>query len=197
MSEMRLDISKNTYEESEALFKVIIFGEGGVGKTTLIRRYLEGYFEESIKMTIGVDFFMKHITIKDVRVSLQIWDFAGEERFRFLLPDYVSGASGGIFMYDITRQSTLNRTHEWMTIFKREYARKKNDEVLPVIVLGGKIDREEDRSVDHAYAKQRLSDFNCLDFMECSSKTGENVEDAFIALTRHLIERMDAALMLE
>jgi len=193
---MRLEIPKKPYEESEALFKVIIFGEGGVGKTTLIRRYLEGYFEDSIKMTIGVDFFMKHITIEDITVSLQIWDFAGEERFRFLLPGYVSGASGGIFMYDITRQSTLNRTHEWMTIFKKEYAKKENNELLPVIALGGKTDREEDRSVNLTYAKNRLSDFNCLDFMECSSKSGKNIEEVFITLTRHLIERMDDSLMI-
>ena len=193
---MKFNLSRNTLEESEALFKIIIFGEGGVGKTTLIRRYLEGYFEESIKMTIGVDFFMKHIKIKTRKVALQIWDFAGEERFRFLLPDYVSGASGGIFMYDITRRSTLNRINEWLTIFKREYAGKETDEVLPVIILGGKIDREEDRSVDLSDAKTQLEDLSCLRYMECSSKTGENVENVFRILTKHLVKRMDAAFSL-
>jgi small GTP-binding protein len=143
-------------------------------------------------MTIGVDFFMKHITVKGIRVALQIWDFAGEERFRFLLPDYVSGASGGVFMYDITRLSTLNRMNEWLSIFKQEYAKKKTDDVFPVIILGGKNDREEDRSVDPSEAKERLGNFTCLDYMECSSKSGENVETVFENLTRHLVKRMDA-----
>ncbi|TFG00584.1 MAG: GTP-binding protein [Promethearchaeota archaeon] len=188
---MNFKTSKSHFEESDVLFKIIIFGEGGVGKTTLIRRYLEGYFEESIKMTIGVDFFMKNIEIKDLIVSLQIWDFAGEERFRFLLPSYVAGASGGIFMYDITRRSTLNRINEWLSIFQEQYNKKETDEFLPVIILGGKIDREEDRSVNLSDAKKRLDGFKCLNFMECSSKTGENVEDVFIKLAKHLLKRMD------
>jgi small GTP-binding protein len=192
MSEMKFKSSKDILEESEALFKIIIFGEGGVGKTTLITRYLEGYFEESIKMTIGVDFFMKRINIKGRKIALQIWDFAGEERFRFLLPGYVSGASGGIFMYDITRRSTLNRINEWLSIFKQEYAKKDTDNVLPVIILGGKIDREEDRSVNLSDAKKQLEGLSCLRYMECSSKTGENVEKVFRILTKHLVKRMDA-----
>jgi small GTP-binding protein len=135
---------------------------------------------------------MKHIDIDESKIALQIWDFAGEERFRFLLPGYVSGSSGGIFMYDITRQSTLNRMNEWLSIFEERYAKKESDDHLPVIILGGKIDREEDRSVDLSDAKRRLDDFKCLHYMECSSKTGENVEEVFMILTKHLVKRMNA-----
>ena len=101
------------------MYKVCIFGDGGVGKTTLIGRYMTGVFKSNTEITIGVDFHIKKLDIQDKRVSLQIWDFAGEGRFRALLPSYVLGASGGIFMYDITRYSSLRNFQEWLTIFKK------------------------------------------------------------------------------
>ncbi|MCK4688545.1 MAG: GTP-binding protein, partial [Candidatus Lokiarchaeota archaeon] len=84
---------------ADAMFKICIFGDGGVGKTTLVKRYMTGVFKGDSTMTIGVDFHVKKLEINGLNVSLQIWDFAGEDRFRFLLPSYVIGASGGIFMY--------------------------------------------------------------------------------------------------
>ena len=96
------------------LFKICIFGDGGVGKTTLLNRYVLGLFKDDSKMTIGVDFRMKQLKVNEKIVTLQIWDFAGEERFRFLLPHYITGASGGIFMYDITRYSSLKNLNEWI-----------------------------------------------------------------------------------
>ncbi len=82
----------------DAMFKLCIFGDGGVGKTTLVKRYLTGVFAGDTTMTIGVDFHIKKLNIEGKEVGLQIWDFAGEDRFRFLLPSYVFGTSGGIFM---------------------------------------------------------------------------------------------------
>jgi small GTP-binding protein len=176
---------------ADALFKIIIFGDGGVGKTTLVKRYLEGYFEETTKMTVGMDFFVKHVEVEGKQVTLQIWDFGGEERFRFLLPSYVSGASGGIFMYDITRLMSLNHVDEWLEIFSSEYSKKYSEDTLPVLMLGGKKDLEYKRSVKKEEAKQVLKEQNCFKFMECSSKTGENVEKVFIELTRELLRRID------
>ena len=83
------------------IFKVCIFGDGGVGKTTLIKRYLSGTFDESTRITIGVDFHIKKLEVEGKQITLQLWDFAGEERFRMLLPTYMRGAKGGIFLYDI------------------------------------------------------------------------------------------------
>ena len=100
------------------MFKVCLFGDGGVGKTTLINRYLTGVFKSDESITIGVDFHIKKLIIEEKRISLQIWDFAGEERFRFLLPSYVLGASGGIFVYDITRFTSLKNFQDWLDIFK-------------------------------------------------------------------------------
>lgn len=186
---MKSSVSKETNDEDLALFKIIIFGEGGVGKTTLIKRYLEGYFDDSTKMTVGVDFFMKNLTVKGKQTSLQIWDFAGEERFRFILPSYVTGAAGGIFMYDITRRTSLRHMNDWLGIFKEEYSKKVPEGPLPVIVLGGKKDLEHKQSVKPIDAKEKLEDIECYKFMECSSKTGENVEEVFRSLTECILER--------
>jgi len=107
--------------ETDVMFKLCIFGDGGVGKTTLLGRYLTGIFKANQSITIGVDFHVKKLEVNGKKVLLQIWDFAGEKRFRFLLPSYVLGASGGIFMYDITRYSSLKNFPEWVKIFKNGF----------------------------------------------------------------------------
>ena len=92
---------------SKLQFKLPIFGDAGVGKTTLTHRYLHGLFKQSYHGTIGVDFFLKKLELNGKNISLQIWDFAGEEKFRFLLPGIINGANGTIFMFDITRYVTF------------------------------------------------------------------------------------------
>ncbi|MHA1762762.1 MAG: Rab family GTPase, partial [Promethearchaeota archaeon] len=87
--------------------KIVIFGDSGTGKTSLMYRYMTNHFIEDIRLTIGVDFHVKIMKIGNKEIKLQIWDFGGEVRFRFLFPSYILGASGGIFMYDITNYSTL------------------------------------------------------------------------------------------
>ncbi len=177
-------------KETDALFKIIIFGDGGVGKTTLVTRYLEGIFDLS-KVTIGMDFFVKRLQVEDKNVTLQIWDFGGEERFRFLLPNYVSGASGGIFMFDITRYMSLKHIDDWIKIFRDEYSKKHSDEALPVLMVGGKKDLNYRRSVERQAAEDVVERESLLKYMECSSKTGENVENLFQTLTRELLKRID------
>jgi len=82
-------------------FKISIFGNAGFGKTSLARRYLTDFFDKEIKVTVGVNIGIKNFNINDKKVSLQIWDFGGEDRFRFYIPIYAKGTNGAIFMYDI------------------------------------------------------------------------------------------------
>ena len=102
--------------------KVIVIGEGGVGKTTLLHRSVSNIFVDSTKMTIGTDFFMKKIeNIDDKNVNqiiLLLWDFAGQERFRFILKDYIKGAKGVILCFDLTRSSTLQKLYDWIDLLK-------------------------------------------------------------------------------
>lgn len=171
----------------DAMFKVCLFGDGGVGKTTLINRYLTGVFKGNSTITIGVDFHVKKLVVDDYRVSLQIWDFAGEDRFRFLLPSYVIGASGGIFMYDITRYSSLKNFEDWITIFKKGFIGDQSQ--IPVIMVGGKLDLQYKRAVSSKEAYDIAKTHNLYGFVECSSKDGRNVEEVFSEMAKLMLYR--------
>ena len=82
------------------IMKILTAGEGGVGKTKLLHRYVEGKFSGETKMTIGVEFFLKEVMIDGQQCALQLWDFGGQERFRFLLENYVLGAKGALLLFD-------------------------------------------------------------------------------------------------
>ena len=172
--------------EEKRAFKLCIFGDGGVGKTTLIRRFSEEIFEENMLMTIGADFSVKNVDIEGRTITLRIWDFAGEERFRVLLPAFAKGADGGIFMYDTTRYSSLSQTKDWLSIF--EYFGSGEKGKIPIIMVGGKIDLEEKRSVTPEEALELANSYSLYGHYECSSKTGENVENIFKSIAKIMIE---------
>ena len=164
-------------------YKVMLVGEASVGKTSLTLRYISGFFLEDLKLTIGVDFYSKSVEYKDKKVKLQIWDFGGEERFRFLLTQYVKGASCALFLYDITNSETLDHLPDWLQII-REHSGD-----IPIVLIGSKLDLDEIRVVKEDDGILATKKYNLASFIELSSKTGENVEKAFEVITGHLMER--------
>ena len=169
----------------DATYKICIFGDAGCGKTTLTQRFLTNLFKSDSKMTIGVDFEVKSIEIEGKKVKLQIWDFGGEERFRFLLPTYVRGATGCIFMYDITNYSSIAHIDDWLMVLRQGTQAK-----LPTLVVGGKADLS-DREVTSEEAIQIAKSREASGFIECSAKTGDNVETTFRALTRLMLQNSE------
>ena len=169
-----------------ATFKICIFGAGGVGKTTLVQRYITGHFRESTKMTIGADILIKDLEFNDWKVRLQIWDFGGENRFRFFLPPYARGAFAGIFMYDITRYNSLLDFDEWVKIFMK--GASFGGKEVPVLMVGGKLDLEERRMITAEEASHFALSRNVYKIIECSSKTGQNVELIFKDITNKIME---------
>ncbi|MBD3194059.1 MAG: GTP-binding protein [Candidatus Lokiarchaeota archaeon] len=167
------------------ILKILTAGEGGVGKTTLLHRYVQGKFSAETKMTIGVEFFLKEVEISEQQCTLQLWDFGGQERFRFLLESYVLGAKGALLMFDLTRPMTLENLGQWVEIVR------KGDPNLPILFVGTKIDLVDDIMVDDDYAKTFMEDLNLFDFMKVSSKTGENVEEVFKTLTERILEKQN------
>ncbi|TFG20452.1 MAG: GTP-binding protein [Promethearchaeota archaeon] len=167
----------------DATFKLVIFGDGGCGKTTLTNRFLTNIFVPDHKMTIGVDFEVKSIEVDGKKIKLQIWDFGGEERFRFLLPTYVRGANGGLFMYDITNYSSLAHIDDWLLVVKKEISHN-----FPLIVVGGKADLSEDREVTSEDGINISKSRDMDGFIECSAKSGVNVEETFEAITRLMLQ---------
>ncbi|KKN12651.1 hypothetical protein LCGC14_1014270 [marine sediment metagenome] len=164
------------------ILKILTAGEGGVGKTTLLQRYVEGKFSEETKMTIGVEFFLKEMEIDEKHCTLQLWDFGGQERFRFLLESYVLGAKGALLMFDLTRYQTLENLEQWVKIVR------KGDPKLPILFLGTKLDLTDDIMVQDDYAQEFIKQFNLIGYLKISSKTGENVFNAFNSLTRKILE---------
>lgn len=167
------------------ILKILTAGEGGVGKTTLLHRYVEGKFSAETKMTIGVEFFLKELEIDDKRVTCQLWDFGGQERFRFLLESYVLGAKGALLLFDLTRPMTLENLGQWVDICR------KGDPDLPIIFIGTKLDLVDEIMVDDDYAEEFQKEYKLFDYIKISSKTGNNVNTAFHTLTRKILERQN------
>lgn len=175
--------------EEKRAFKLCIFGAGGVGKTTLIKRFVTKVFEEDIKMTIGADFSIKNVILEEGTVTLRIWDFAGEERFRVLLPSFAKGAKGGIFMFDTTRYSSIRDIDDWLAIFEYFGSESEKKAKIPIIMVGGKNDLVDKKSIETEEAMELANKYGLSGYFECSSKTGENVEEIFKYIAHKMIER--------
>ncbi len=163
-------------------FKILIAGDGGVGKTTLVDRYVNGTFRENTRVTLGVQFMVKRLNVEGNPIDLQIWDFGGEDRFRFLLPAYCRGAHGAIFMYDITSPATLYHVDEWMPILRSQGGK------FPVVMGGTKVDLNNSRKVQTAEANTVAAKFGIVDALEVSSKTGEKVDALFASICAQMIK---------
>ena len=163
-------------------FKLMMLGDASVGKTSLTLRYISGYFMEDLKLTIGVDFYSKTTLFNEKKVKLQMWDFGGEERFRFLLSQYCKGANGAFFLYDITNVRSIDHLPEWTQIVR------ENAGDIPIMLIGSKKDLDEFRAVPREDGILAAKKYNLASFIELSSKTGENVENAFKVMTETLFE---------
>ena len=164
------------------ILKILLAGEGGVGKTTLLHRYVKGKFSAETRMTIGVEFFLKEVEIDNQYCTLQLWDFGGQERFRFLLESYVLGAKGALLLFDLTRPITLEKLENWVSICRR------GNPNLPILFLGTKHDLSNDIMVTDDYAFEFKEAFNLFNYLKVSSKSGENVQNAFTLLTKKILD---------
>ena len=167
-------------KKKKMLFKILIVGDGGVGKTTLLHRYKNNQFLSDTKMTLGVDFFMKQIKMPEHTIMLQLWDFGGQQQFRHMLRNYALGASGAILVYDTTRLNTLDNIEEWIDICRS----KRSD--LPILLVGTKIDLDSP-PIDEKYIKDISDNFKIFQHVKISSKTGENVTEVLDRTAQEMV----------
>lgn len=161
--------------------KLLLIGDGSVGKTTLTLKYVENRFRHKYKPTLGVDLFTKQIRLGDCETKLTIWDIAGQERFKIIRKGFYEGASGALLVYDVTRPTTFETLSEWMQEMQ-EYAGK-----VPVVTIGNKTDLTNRREVSTRKARQNAKTTG-NGYVETSAKTGKNVNGAFKAITKRMLE---------
>lgn len=167
------------------LFKVVVVGDGGVGKSTMVQRLTTGQFIPQ-KITIGTDLATIDVDIDNINTTLQIWDFAGERRFRLFLPNYSRGATGCLLCYDITRRTSFDSLDEWYTIVN------KNADDPVFILVGEKLDLADiRRSVQYEHAEEFKEKHDFDYFFETSSKSGENNKNIFETLTRSILKKKE------
>jgi len=191
----------------KTLLKVIILGDSGVGKTSLMNRYHSGKFTGQYKATIGADFLSKEVSVdgSDRRATLQIWDTAGQERFQSLGVAFYRGADACLLVYDVTDPKSFDNLNTWKSEFLRQVSGGAQDNSnFPFVVLGNKMDRESERRVSSTKAQQwcqaQSTSTNIYQpqaptpYFETSAKSAFNVEEAFqeaakLALAREELNR--------
>ena len=167
-------------------YKIILAGSKDVGKSSLIARFCDNVFYERTMATIGVAFKKKKVDVDGkIDIELNIWDFGGEEKYRTLFPSYCNGASAALILYDTTDKGSLEDVENWVKIFD---ANAFGNAVK--VLIGTKIDLKDKREISKVEAKKTSEKFNCLgEPIETSSKTGENVEQAFLNVCREILSR--------
>ena len=161
-------------------FKVTLFGPGGVGKTSLLIRYIKDYFSPDLKQTIGSNFLIKDVEIENISVRLLLWDIGGQEQFLPLRQIYFKGSDAAFGVFDITNPQSLLKLPGWVSSIKKTV--KKS---IPMVMVGNKLDLE--RQVERSEAEDLASRINCI-YLETSAKTGENVENAFEILAKACLQ---------
>jgi len=160
--------------------KLVLLGDMGTGKSSLVLRFVKGQFFEYQESTIGAAFLTQTVSVNDTTVKFEIWDTAGQERYHSLAPMYYRGAAAAIVVYDLTSVESFNRAKSWV----RELQRQGNPSLV-MALAGNKADKQEERKVSTEEA-QAYSDENGLFFMETSAKTAVNVNELFYEIARKL-----------
>ena len=169
------------------VLKLVVAGEGGVGKTCLVERFCYGRYSDQ-RATIGTGFGAKVLDVDGQKVKLQIWDFGGEKQFRVLLPNFARGAAGALMCFDMTRYSTFMQLEEWFDILRGS----TND--IPIILVGTKLDLRNERVVTADVAKDYKQKRSLGGFIETSSKENLNVYEAFRDISDLMLKKRQKQL---
>ncbi|XP_013408687.1 ras-related protein Rab6 isoform X3 [Lingula anatina] len=153
--------------------RLCLLGNLGVGKTSLITRFMYDSFDNTYQATIGIDFLSKTMYLEDRTIRLQLWDTAGQERFRSLIPSYIRDSSVAVVVYDITNANSFQQTSKWIDDVRTE----RGSDVI-IMLVGNKTDLADKRQVSTEEGERKAKELNVM-FIETSAKAGYNVKQLF------------------
>ena len=173
------DKKPNSYD---MIFKIVLIGDSSVGKTNMLSRYISNEYDPNSQSTIGVELSTKTFTFDKDEVKVQIWDTAGQEKYRSITSSYYKGAQGCLLVYDITRKDTFDNIDKWFSELKSS----TNNEINAILV-GNKCDLSDKREITIEEAQKKAKLFNVA-FMETSALDGTNIEKAFYELVNNVYQ---------
>jgi len=164
-------------------YKMVLYGTEGVGKTSLVQRLVSDKFDHDYTQTIGYNVYEKVFLIDKINISLGIYDFGGQEQFKSIRKTTSHGTDTGFLIYDVTNKDSFDKLSDW----RRELFDVADD--IPFIIVGNKIDLDQERQVTKEMGEQLSVKFGSLAHVETSAKTGERVEEGFSLLARETLKR--------
>ncbi|ETW07678.1 hypothetical protein H310_02136 [Aphanomyces invadans] len=170
-----------------AKYKLVFLGDQGVGKTSMITRFMYDTFDNAYQATIGIDFLSKTMYLENRTVRLQLWDTAGQERFRSLIPSYIRDSSVAVVVYDISNRASFLNTSKWI-----EDVRAERGQDVVIMLVGNKTDIADRRQVSIDEGADKAKEDNVM-FIETSAKAGHNIKTLFRKLATVLPGLEDAA----
>mmetsp|Transcript_42837 Transcript_42837/g.93877 ORF Transcript_42837/g.93877 Transcript_42837/m.93877 type:complete len:215 (-) Transcript_42837:592-1236(-) len=180
--------AKQADKHYDFLIKLLLIGDSGVGKSSILARFADDSFSQTFITTIGIDFKIRTITLDDKRIKLQIWDTAGQERFRTITTAYYRGAMGILLVYDVTNQASFDSISGWMRAIEQHASDTVNK-----VLLGNKADTSGSlasaRRVSTEQGQKLAAEYG-LKFFETSAKNDINVENAFFTIARDIKHRI-------
>ena len=169
----------------DLIFKIVLIGDSGVGKTNILSRYLTNEFSLTTQATVGVEFGSKIIKKGEKLIKLQIWDTAGQERYKSITSAYYKGAKGAFVVYDISRKSTFDNVDKWINELKNN-----GSEDVFILLVGNKSDLNDQREISEEEVKKKAEVYN-IAFCETSALKGNNIEFAFESLIDKITEKLE------
>ena len=173
----------STSNEVEFVFKILLLGDSEVGKSCFLMRYSDNVFVENYITTIGLDYKLKSVKLDSGKtIKVQLWDTAGQDKYRTIAKNYFKGSHGILLLYDITKQSSFNNIREWIQDIREEVSQK-----AIIFLIGNKIDLVDKRKISKEKGIELAEEYK-LPFFEASAKSGENVDEVFKALYKKISE---------
>ncbi len=173
-------------EEYEMMVKVILIGDSGVGKTNIMSKFLKNQFMEESKATIGVEFGSKLFNHEGHKIKAQIWDTAGQEKYKAITGAYYKGSKGALVVYDITQKKTFENIEKWVNDLKAA-----GDPKITIILIGNKNDLDDKRQVSKDQGEEKARSFGCA-FLETSAYSGDNIDKAFNLMVKEIYEKFSS-----